>query len=202
MISYPLALPSVTGLASRELEPKTVVGMVTSPFTGEQQVFGWPGQWLVFNMGLPPMLEQNAAIWASFFMSLNGPEGTFLLGDSVRKTSRGTVGGVWTVGAGAVANSTTLPVTGGTGLLAVGGWIQIFASGSTAKLHRVLQVNLSAGNMVSVDVFPRLRSAYANGSALTYANAKGVFRLAQMPPEAFDAAKVCNGMSFVAVEAL
>ncbi len=124
------------------------------------------------------------------------------MGDSVRKLPRGTMAGAWTVGASAVANTTTLPLTGGTGLAAVGDWIQVFASGATARLHRVLQVNLSGGNMISVDVFPRLRSAYANGTAITYSSAKGVFRLASIPPEAFDPAKVCNGLSFTAVEAL
>lgn len=196
-ISYPLTFPTATGIRTRELMPRTIVGMTSSPYTGQQQVFGWPGQWLQFSCSLPPMPDANAGIWSAFFMAMNGPEGTCLFGDSVRKSPRGTASGTWTVGAGNVANSTTLILAGGTGQFAVGDWLQIF-SGASTRLHRVLQVNSST----SYDVFPRLRSAYANGSAVTYTNPKGVFRLAEMPSEGFDSGKICSGMSFSLVEAL
>jgi hypothetical protein len=100
------------------------------------------------------------------------------------------------VGAAAAAGSTTLPLQNGSGSFAVGDWLQV-GTGASSRLHRVLQVN--AG---SVDVFPRLRSAYAQGTAITYANAKGVFRLAATPSARFDAARICAGLSFQAVEAL
>ncbi len=195
-ISFPLNLPTVTGFRSRQFEPNTVVGMVASQFTGEQQIFASVGQWLVFRVQLPAMSEANARIWMAFFMSLNGMEGTFLMGDSVRRTSLGTIAGTVTVGASAVANSTTLPISGGTGAFAVGDWLQVF-TGSSSRLHCAMQVN--AG---SVDVFPRLRSAYANGSAIAYTNPKGVFRIAEIPAESMDEAKICQGIEFIALEAL
>lgn len=195
-INFPLSLPTVTGVRSRELVPTTVVGMTSSQFTGEQQVFPSVGQWLVFNFELPQMKDASAGIWSAFFMALNSMEGTFLMGDSVRKVPRGTVAGTVTVGAGAVANSTTLPLSGGTGAFAVADWLQVF-TGASSRLHRVLQVN--AG---SVDVFPRLRAAYANGSSITYTNPKGVFRLTGIPAEAFDSRKICQGMQFTAMEAI
>lgn len=198
-ISYPLTLPTVTGFRTLEIDAQTVVGMNVSNYTGEQQVYAWPGQWNVFGIELPAMTQANAAIWAAFFLALNPPEGTFYMGPSIRKTSGGTVGGTWTVGSGATANSTVLPVTGGTGELAVGDWVQVGAT-TAMKLHRVMKVNKSGGNMVSVDVFPRLRSAYANGTALTFTNPKGIFRAARIPKEAYDSRKLCRGFTFVAFE--
>lgn len=194
-ITYPLTFPTHTGLRSLQIEPRTVVGVNMSQFTGDRQVQPWPGQWLVFSVELPPMKQADAALWAAFFMSLNGPEGTFLLGPSVRKTSAGTIAGTVTVGAGATANSTTLPLSGGTGAFAVGDWLQV-GTAAASRLHRVLKVN--AG---SVDVFPRLRTAYANGTAITYSSPKGLFSLVSgIPGEAYDSRKICKGINFTAIE--
>jgi hypothetical protein len=174
-ISYPLTLPTVTGFRTQELQPETIVGMNMSQWTGAQQVQRWPGQWLAFDVTLPAMSLAAAGEWEAFFMALNGREGTFYLGPSVRKSPLGTAAGSWLVGASAVANSTTLPLKSGTGVLAKGDWLQI-GTGSSAQLKRVLQVNLDGGGaMVSVDVFPRLRSAHA---------------------------EVCRGMSFRAFESI
>ena len=195
-ISYPLALPTITGFRSVELSARTAVAMVMSPFTGEQQVYAWPGQWWSWSVSLPPMTEAEAAVWAGFFLALNGPEGTFYLGPAVRTVTGGTAAGAWAVNTGAVANSTTLPITGGTGSFAVGDWLQVGAT-TASKLHRVTQVNVG-----SVDVFPRLRSAYAGATAITYTNPKGIFRLAGIPSESYDTAIISNGMNFGAIEAL
>lgn len=193
-ISFPLTLPTHTGFRGLELTARTIVGAKASEFTGEQQVYPWPGQWWQFAVTLPAMTQANAAIWAAFFLSLNGPEGTFYMGPSVRKVPGSTLAGTWTVDTGAVANATTLPVTGGTGAWAVGDWLQVGAT-TAMKLYRVMQVN--AG---SVDVFPRLKSAHAGATAITYTNPKGIFRLSGIPVEAYDPAKICTGLNFTAVE--
>lgn len=195
-ISYPLSLPIHTGFRSTELDPQTVVGISASQYTGEQQVYPWPGQWWIFNVELPPMSQANAAIWAAFFLALNSYEGTFYLGPSIRKVTGGTKAGAVTVDTGAVANSTTLPITGGTGDFALGDWLQVGTT-TASRLHRVTKVN--AG---SVDVFPRLRSAYAGGTAIIYTNPKGLFRMNGIPREAYDSRKICPGMSFIAFESL
>lgn len=196
-ISFPLTPPASMRYSARESSPRSLASMVVSPFTGAQQVYAWPGQWLVFSFELRAMPDSVAGEVEAFFMALNGPEGTFYLGDSVRTVSRGNPSGSWQVGAGAVAGSTTLPLQNGSGSFAVGDWLQV-GSGAGQKLHRVTQVNGG-----SVDVFPRLRSAYAQGTAIVYTNAKGVFRLAGgIPTARFDAAKICDGLSFDAIELL
>lgn len=195
-ITYPLTFPTHTGLRSLEITPKTLVGAAASAFTGEQQVYAWPGQWWMLACELPAMTQANAAIWAAFFLSCNGMEGTFYCGPTVRKVTGGTKAGTVTVDTGAVANSTVLPITGGTGDFAVGDWIQVGAT-TAARLHRVLKVN--AG---SVDVFPRLRSAYAGGTTVIYTNPVGLFRLVSLPSESYDPAKLARGLNFTAVESL
>lgn len=195
-ISFPLTPPSTPGNRSIEWLDQGNVGITASPFTGEQQVTRWPNQTWAPKVTLPPTDDATAGPWVALFLSLNGPEGTFYLGDSVRKLPRGTIAGTVTVDSGAVANSTTLPITGGTGSFAVGDWLQI-DTGASSRLHRVLKVN--AG---SVDVFPRLRASHTAGTAITYNNAKGVFRLAARVPVMFDEVKVAHGITFQAMEAL
>lgn len=195
-ITFPLTPPTAPGFQSRQYSPTTIVGINTSPFTGQQQVFPSLGQWIMFTIDLPPMKDAVAALWTAFFSALNSSEGTFYLGDSIRKTPLGTIAGTVTVGTGAVSNTTTLPLSGGTGAFAVGDWLQVF-TGASSRLHRVMQVNSG-----SVDVFPRLRSAYASGSAISYTNPKGIFRLSQMPVETFGPDRTCQGMEFIAMEAI
>lgn len=195
-LSYPLTLPTATGFRSLEIAAQSVVAVNQSPFSGAQQVYAWPGQWWQLSVELPVMSQAKAAIWAAFFLALNGSEGTFYLGPSIRKVTGGNKSGTVTVDTGAVANSTTLPITGGSGDFAVGDWLQV-GTGTAARLHRVVQVN--AG---SVDVFPRLRSAYASGTAITYTNPVGLFRLSAIPPEAYDSRKLCAGLNFAAMEVL
>jgi hypothetical protein len=195
-ITFPLSLPGTPGNRSIQWLDQGAVGVASSPYTGEQQTTRWPHQSWAVQVTLPAMKEADTGPWIAFFLALNGPEGSFYLGDSARKTPRGTISGTVTVGAGAVANSTTLPISGGAGSFALSDWLQV-SSGTTTRLHRVMQVNSG-----SLDVFPRLRSAYANGTAITYNNAKGIFKLAARVPWMFDERKIAAGVTFSAFESL
>lgn len=195
-LTFPISLPS-QGFAAIEWLDCGAVGIQRSPYTAEQQIYDWPGQWWEVRVTYPPMRDGTAlGEILAFLRSLNGPSGTFYLGDSIRRTPRGSIAGTVTVGSGATANSTTLPLSGGTGSFAVGDWLQIDAN-SAARLHQVVKVN--AG---SVDVFPRLRSAHANGTSITYNSPKGVFRLVERSRIPFDSRRVAHGITFAAREAL
>jgi hypothetical protein len=195
-ITYPLALPAAPKFRVQEFAPRSAVGITVNEFTFQQRVTRWPGQVLVFNVELPPMKQAVAAVWAAWFLALNGTEGTFYLGPQVRTTTGGNKAGAVTVNTGATANSTTLPITGGTGDFAVGDWLQVGAT-TAARLHRVAQVNSG-----SVDVWPRLRSAYANGTTVIYTNPVGIFRLLGLPVEAYEPGRLARGMGFSAMEVL
>lgn len=195
-ISYPLTPPATPGNRAIAWLPRSVVGVNISPFTGAQQTYQWPGEWWEVTVTLPAMKDATAGPWRAFLLALRSRSGTFYFGDSVRKTPLGTIAGAWTVGAGATLHSTTLPLAtvSGTGTFAVGDWLQV-GTGSSSRLHQVTQVN--AG---SVDVFPFLRTAYANGTAIAYSGPKGVFRLAAPVPWEFDARRIERGISFSAME--
>jgi hypothetical protein len=192
-ITYPLSIPSISHVRSTVWDPVTVVGIATSPFTGQSQTIVWPGQWWAVRFSLIQMKDPNAGLWESFLLSLNGQQGTFKFGDPSRKLSRGNPSGAWVVGSGAGANSTNLPISGGAGTFAVGDWLQI-----GNYLHRILKL-VDAGN---VDVFPRLRASYAAGTLITYANALGIFRLQTNDMSwSTDEGKI-RGITIAAVEAL
>jgi hypothetical protein len=147
--------------------------MNQSAFTGQQQVIAHRGSFWELELSVPAAKRASADDIEGFLLSLNGQEGTFWYGDKTRTTTRGTAAGTKTVGTGAAANSSTLPIAGGTGSFAVGDWIQV-----NNQLFRVIKVTSST----SVEVFPKLRSAYASGTALTYVSPKGLFRLKATVP--------------------
>lgn len=84
-ITYPISLPTVVGFSAQAITPVSVVGVNRSPFTGQRQVYAWPGQWWDFSVSFPKMTVTNAGKIAAALTSLNGQEGTFLLGPSLHK---------------------------------------------------------------------------------------------------------------------
>lgn len=78
------------------------------------------------------------------------------------------------------------------------------ASVGTARLHKVVADAASDGSSVaSLEIWPRLRASPGNGAYIKLLNARGTFRLADnVRGWEWDPAKVCQGLSFSAVEAL
>ncbi len=169
-IAYPFAVPATLVLSGLQIKPRTNVGIHSSPFTAQQQTTVWTGQWWELSGTIPPRPNNaaNGDAIAAFFLALNGVQGTFRFGDPSRTTTRGTAAGACTCAGGNVANSTTLLTAMTFGTFALGDWLQI-----GNFLHKIIQVN-SASNY---DVWPRLRTAYAGGTAITYTDPKGLFRL-------------------------
>jgi len=134
------------------------------------------------------MVRADAEAVIAFLLAAQ--RGTFYFQDYANPTNRGGVTGTLTVTT-ATANATTLTFGGATGSFALGDWLQISTS-----LYKVVQVNSSS----SVEVFPVLRSSYAASTPITYANAKGVFRLASGSTEwSIDLASI-YGVNFSIIE--
>jgi hypothetical protein len=168
-VSYPITLPAAPGIRQITWRQRSVVAVGASPFTGEQQVYRHDGQWWECDIVYPAVRDRAIAeTLLAALISLNGPEGTFYLGDSVGKLPRGSITGSLQVRSGAAKGIEVLPVQGATGFLALGDWIQI-----STHLYKVIGVGADY-----YDVWPRVRQAYSAGTAITYTNAKGVFRLA------------------------
>ena len=192
-ISYPLALPTSIGIAQITLTANNAVAISQSPFTFQQQIIRHPGQRWTASVSIPPVRRDLAEPWVAFLLALNGPVGTFLLGDPNGKAPRGTATSATITGtAGDAGPSITM-----TGTLLAGDYIQI-GSGSTATLHKVLVDRNGTGD---IDIWPALRSDVTDAT-VTLTNTVGRFRL-QGTQQSFNINDASiYGISFDAVEAL
>ncbi len=180
MISYPLSLPTTAGIMRVRLVANDVVGVSQSPFTAVQQVYRYSGQFWEADITLPPMKRADAEYWISFLLKLNGPYGTFLMGDPNGATARGAATGTPLVnGAGQTGNELVTDgwTTSTTGILKAGDYIQL-GTGATSRLYKVLDdVNSDGSGNATLTVWPDLRSAPADNAAITVSNTKTTFRL-------------------------
>ena len=167
-ISYPLTLPSHTGVRSIELRAINAVAYSTSPFTFAGQAHAYSGQMWLADITLPAMRIADAETWLGFLLSLKGQYGTFLLGNPTCTAPRGTATSA-TVSGSAGSGSVSVTMSG---TLLAGDYIQL-GSGSDATLHKVLQDQSGSGTL---EIWPSLRKARSSVSA-TLTNAKGLFRL-------------------------
>ena len=179
-ISYPLALPSHTGIAKIDLRAVQVTAMTMSPFTYKQQVVVHPGQRWEAEISLPPMKRTDAEAWVGWLLALRGRSGTFLLGDPLATSPIGNGGGTPVV-TGADQTGASLNIDGCTAnqatYLAAGDYIQL-GSGSSSQLYKVTQTasSDSLGN-ATLEIWPELRSSPADGATITVDAPKGLFRL-------------------------
>jgi hypothetical protein len=192
-ITYPLALPTSIGIAEITLTASNAVAISQSPFTFQQQIIQHPGQRWTASVSIPPVRRDLAEPWIAFLLALNGPVGTFLLGDPNAKAPQGTATSATITGT-AGNSSPTITMTG---TLLAGDYIQI-GSGATATLHKVLVNRSGTGTL---EVWPALRST-VTGATVTLTNTVGRFRLSgNQQSFSINNASV-YGISFDCVEAL
>lgn len=204
-ISYPLSLPNVTSFQSARMTARSVVGVTKSPFTGAQQVQKHQGQWWEFDCKLHPMIRVEAEKWISFIISLNGMQGTFLLGDPLGATARGVASGTPLVKGGSQTGNSLITdgwTTSQTGILKAGDYFQL-GTGASSKLYKVLaDANSNGSGDATFDIWPSINTAVADDLALTVSSAKGLFRLATNEM-GFDLKMAQQyGISFSAIEVI
>ena len=192
-ITYPLALPTSIGIAQITLSANNAVAISQSPFTFQQQIIRHPGQRWTASVSIPPVRRDLAEPWVAFLLAMNGPVGTFLLGDPNGKAPQGTATSATITGtAGSASPTITM-----TGTLLAGDYIQL-GSGATATLHKVLQDRSGTG---TIEIWPALRSDVTSATA-TLTNTVGRFRL-QGTQQSFNINDASiYGIGFDAVEAL
>lgn len=185
-ITYPLTLPANPGFETIVVRRNSVVGVNPSPYTGAQQTYVFPGQWWEADVAVAVLNKADTAAWEAFSAKLNGREGTFLLGDPLRQTPRGSAAGApgtpLVDGAHAAAVNEVdlkgLPASAD-GYLLAGDYIQ-FGSGSGARLHQLLEdLDSDGAGLGTALIWPRTRAALADEAAVTVAACQGVFRMAQ-----------------------
>lgn len=202
-ITYPLTPPATPGYRTSGFRGRTAVGAHTSPFTFGMQTYLWDGERWEVQLSLPPMRRAQAAAWQAFLLALRGMAGTFLLGDPDAPAPRGTWAGTPLVnGAGQSGAVLALDGLSNGATIKAGDYLQL-GSGSTARLHMVLQdVTVGGSGVAVLDLFPRLRGAPADNAAIVTSAPKGLFRLATNAVE-WDTDHVSRyGITFPAVEAL
>lgn len=200
-ISYPLSLPTNKSATRVTLSAMAAVNISKSPSSYAQQVQRFNGQLWLAEVTLPPMERADAEQWISFLLKLNGPEGTFLLGDPAAKTPRGTAAGTPLVnGAGQTGNTL---ITDGWGtsqvVLKQGDYIQI-----GQRLYKALgDVTSDGSGNATFDIWPRLRGATTDNASIITSNCVGLFRLADNNYQIHSAneAKIFS-LSFSAMEAI
>lgn len=192
-ITYPLALPTSIGIAEITLSANNAVATSQSPFTFQQQIIQHPGQRWTASVSIPPVRRDLAEPWIAFLLALNGPVGTFLLGDPNGKAPQGTATSA-TISGAAGSASPTITMTG---TLLAGDYIQI-GSGATATLHKVLVDRNGTGTL---EIWPALRST-VTGITVTLTNTVGRFRLSGTQQSFGINNASVYGISFDCVEAL
>ena len=177
-ITYPISMPNDRRLAEVRFTPRSVVGVSRSPFTRQPKAHVWDGQIWEADITLPPLKSSEARDWESFMIKLNGQEGTFLFGDPRSTGPSGTISGTIRIdGSAQVGNSLVIDgATTGQTLLA-GDWFQL-STGSSARLYRNLtDATANGSGELTLDIWPSIRTAYADNTIVTLSSPKGVFRM-------------------------
>ena len=181
-ITYPISTPT-TGIAQINLIARNATALTQSPFTFAQQAQRNAGARWEADIVLPPMKRATAEPWVTFLTKLYGPYGTFLLGDPIGATPRGSASSTpgTPVVNGASQTGDTLSIDGlpasATGYLKAGDYIQL-GSGTGTQLYKVLDdVDSNASGEADLTIWPDLRSSPADGATVVVSDAKGLFRL-------------------------
>ena len=197
-VSYPVSFPVGIGLSSIELRAINSVAISRSPFTFDSQAIAYSGQMWQADVTIPATNDLAVSEeWVAFLLSLRGQFGTFLMGDPLRTSLRGTATSCSITGsAGDSTVSATVP--NGQTLLR-GDYIQL-GIGADSTLHKVILDYTGTGSATNLDIWPALRKT--RNSAATLSNTKGVFRLDSNEQSwSINESKV-YGISFGAVEAI
>lgn len=208
MVSYPISLPA-QGVARLRIYKARVDGMNASPYTGKQEVVGYPGQWWEADVSFAPADIDQAGAIEAFIGLLDGRGGTFLMGDPMRATPRGLAAsspGTPVVDGAQLKGSSTLAIKNG-GLskvkyLKAGDLIQLGSAAST-RLHQVLvDADTDGAGKTTLTLWPALRDDVANGDTVVVSNCKGLFRMKQSRQAIDRSPGPKTDFSFEAMEAL
>jgi hypothetical protein len=206
-ISYPITLPFTTKTSNGiEFMPDIGVGTERSPYSGVENVQDGGRRIMRVRIDLPPMTRADgAAAWVAALRSLDGPLGTFYLGDTAWKTPRGTATGTPLVKGASQTGEDLITdgwTAGVTGIMKAADWIQL-GTGTSARHYMVVaDANSNGSGEATLTLRPKLRSSPADNAAIVVTGAVGVFRLAVAPGWSIGYDQLAQGLSFMAVEAL
>lgn len=179
MTTYPLTFPSV-GIRNSTFRLVSATASSTSPFTGEQQVYAFPGQWWEGQVSFVATRRADASEIQAFLAKLRGRFGTFLYGDpdALALGHQGTGGTILVNGASQTGN--TLAVDGmslNSTVARQGDYFQL-GTGVNARLYMFTEDLLSDGTGAGTATFePNIRTSPADNDQLDITAPVGAFRL-------------------------
>lgn len=184
-LTYPLSLPSLPTPQQVVLGEVDIVGMNQSPFNAAQEVQDWGNQYWTAKLTWSRISTRaKAAPLRAVMRALRGAVGTILIGDPLGKMPQGSAAsapGTPVVNGAVAVRATQLPLRGlpvsVTGYLRADDYLQL-GSGETTRLYTCLgDVNTDGSGHATIDIWPFLREAYGDGTAVTLTNCVGTFRL-------------------------
>lgn len=210
-ISYPLNIPTyssgptgVAGIERLRITHLHAVALLRSPWSFATQTQDHSGKMFAAEVTVAPCNRVQAAPWIAFLAKLKGPVGTFYLpvekyAQSPRGTATGTPLVSGSVSSGAEQIATKGWTAGVTGILREADYIQI-----GTRLYQVLEtVNSDGSGNATLEVFPPVREALVNNTAIVTVAPKGLFRLDSSEVSTYEADKErLYSISFTAVEAI
>lgn len=180
MTTYPLTWPSSISVNSMQITPTNSVAVTQSPFSFSQKTYDNGGEMWQASVSIPPLTRDQAEDFICFLTLLKGSYGTFLMPVFDAKAARGSWGGTPLIaGAGQTGNDLNIDggTTGTTDYAKAGDWVQI-GTGSSTKLFKVMaDADTDGSGATTLNLFPSIKVAFADNTALTVVNPHGLFRL-------------------------
>lgn len=148
----------------------------SSIFTLDEKIQVNDGQRWSLSVSLPALERKSAKPWIAFLASLNGIEGTFLFRDCSESQPLGTGNGSPMVN-GADQVGKTINLSGlfpsESGVLKAGDYFSI-----NNNLYVALNdLDSDSNGEGSLDLWPNIKTSYADGTLLDFVDAQGTFRL-------------------------
>lgn len=176
-LSYPLAMPAVSGPISVQWERDQVVGISESDFSLHRQHVLHTGERWRVTIAFPLMRREHADEWTSFLLAQDSGNGLLLFGDIFNPMPRGSAAGSPVVD-GSNQLGETVSIRGFNnnvaGILLPGDKIQI--GNQLLQVIRTAATN-DMGKAV-LDIRPRLRApSPVDGDVVITNNPKGLFCL-------------------------
>ncbi len=204
-ITYPLALPSVSGPVKITWGGESAVAIQEAEFTLQHRVYAWAGQRRSIVVECGMMTLPHAKIWQAFIAKLNGSEGTFYWQDFVGFAAQGSVESeigysAKVDGAGQIGPSLATKdwPEAKVNLLKAGDWISM-----SDRLHMILDdVDSNGVGEATLSIWPHAQQPADNLAILAGSNARGIFRLMSFPDFVWNLDKMMEGFTFAAIEAI
>ncbi len=183
MPTYPLDIPDHGNIERMDWATFDAIGVSQSPFTRDTEIFEHDAEVFSATVYLHPMTRIQWAEWISMFLKLKGRAGTFLLGDPIGLTARGSAstspGTPLVQGAGQTGRVISIDgcPNSATDYLMRGDYIA-FGSGLTTHMAMVVNnVDTNGSGHADVTIWPSVNTALVNNSTVIVDDVKGLFRM-------------------------